>query len=337
MHQNVLGNSQDWNNTLSPTKNTKMIFRLSPPWNHPGVVISIVVAIVVISILLVAIASCMYLITRKCKANHWEKLKEKDEEEKVSLLESKPLTANHKPSYKNIISYLETLKGQKYSRVPSIEEKKVNFVIPPLLTTKRTLQTECGKADRCYICRNNNNNKKDPLNKQLSSSSESVDVKMYHKRRGSTDVLDGKADHEGKICFSVKYDRVNEYLTVNVLKAAYLRPHGLKETADAYIAVEVSNGTKTDRRLTKVIRGTRNPEFNESFAFHVRPEDVGVKTLTLTACDYDRFSRKVPIGNVTLPLEEVDNITNDEDGNDRDEVWYDLEKQVQVSEKLVYM
>ncbi len=58
---------------------------------------------------------------------------------------------------------------------------------------------------------------------------------------------------------------------------------------------------------TKVHRKTLNPVFNESFVFkNIQYGDLSGRTLTFAIYDFDRFSRHDQIGEVHVPLGQVD-------------------------------
>lgn len=53
-------------------------------------------------------------------------------------------------------------------------------------------------------------------------------------------------------------------------------------------------------------RKTLNPVFNETFNFKVAYNDILTKTLIFSVYDFDRFSKHDQIGEIRLPMNQVD-------------------------------
>merc|ERR1712117_1010766 len=76
-------------------------------------------------------------------------------------------------------------------------------------------------------------------------------------------------------------------------------------TSDPYVKVYLLPDRKR-KQETKVHRKTLNPVFNETFKFEVPYGDVMGKTLVFAVYDYDRFSKNDAIGELKLPVCQMD-------------------------------
>ncbi len=110
----------------------------------------------------------------------------------------------------------------------------------------------------------------------------------------------------GKLEFTLDYDFQKQELTVGVLQASELPAMDMGGTSDPYVKVYIMPDKKK-KFETKVHRKTLNPVFNETFVFKsLAYGDISGKTLTFAIYDFDRFSRHDQIGEVQIPLGQVD-------------------------------
>lgn len=110
----------------------------------------------------------------------------------------------------------------------------------------------------------------------------------------------------GKLEFSLDYDFQKQELTVGVLQATELPAMDMGGTSDPYVKVYIMP-EKKKKFETKVHRKTLNPVFNETFIFkNLAYGDISGKTLVFAIYDFDRFSRHDQIGEVHVPLGQVD-------------------------------
>ncbi|ESO12606.1 synaptotagmin 7d [Helobdella robusta] len=110
----------------------------------------------------------------------------------------------------------------------------------------------------------------------------------------------------GRIQFSVSYDFDASTLTVKIIKAEDLAAKDLSGTSDPYVKIMLLPDKK-HTMTTNIKRKNLNPRWNEVFAFEGFPyHKVATRTLYLLVLDYDRFSRDDPIGEVCLPLNDLD-------------------------------
>jgi len=109
----------------------------------------------------------------------------------------------------------------------------------------------------------------------------------------------------GKLQFSLDYDFQQNNLTVGVVQAADLPGMDMSGTSDPYVKVYMLPDKKK-KYETKVHRKTLNPVFNETFNFKIPYNEIGSKILVLAVYDFDRFSRHDIIGELRVPMNQVD-------------------------------
>jgi len=109
----------------------------------------------------------------------------------------------------------------------------------------------------------------------------------------------------GSIKYKVEYDFMTSTLTVTVLEAKDLAAMDIGGTSDPYVKVYLLPD-KNKKYETKVHRKTLNPVFNESFKFLVPYGDVMGKTLVFAVFDFDRFTKNDEIGEVRVPVCNID-------------------------------
>ncbi|GLG94020.1 Uncharacterized protein GBIM_01318 [Gryllus bimaculatus] len=142
-------------------------------------------------------------------------------------------------------------------------------------------------------------------------------------------------ENVGQIHFSLEYDFQNTTLILRILMAKELPAKDISGTSDPYVRVTLLPDKK-HRLETKIKRRTLNPRWNETFYFegerrptptplrdseggngrahthtHTTPlcfpiQKLQSRVLHLHVFDYDRFSRDDSIGEVFLPLCQVD-------------------------------
>ncbi|XP_054745458.1 synaptotagmin-7-like [Anastrepha obliqua] len=114
------------------------------------------------------------------------------------------------------------------------------------------------------------------------------------------------SENVGQIHFSLEYDYQNTTLILKVLQGKELPAKDLSGTSDPYARVTLLPDKK-HRLETKIKRRTLNPRWNETFYFEGFPiQKLQSRVLHLHVFDYDRFSRDDSIGEVFLPLCQVD-------------------------------
>ncbi|XP_038214438.1 synaptotagmin 1-like isoform X3 [Zerene cesonia] len=110
----------------------------------------------------------------------------------------------------------------------------------------------------------------------------------------------------GKLQYKLEYDFNSNSLSVTVIQAEELPALDMGGTSDPYVKVYLLPDKKK-KFETKVHRKTLNPVFNETFVFKNVPyADAMNKTLVFAIFDFDRFSKHDQIGEVKVPLCQVD-------------------------------
>ncbi|XP_044734667.1 synaptotagmin 1 isoform X2 [Chrysoperla carnea] len=110
----------------------------------------------------------------------------------------------------------------------------------------------------------------------------------------------------GKLQYKLEYDFNSNSLSVTVLQAEELPALDMGGTSDPYVKVYLLPDKKK-KFETKVHRKTLNPVFNETFTFKGVPyADAMNKTLVFAIFDFDRFSKHDQIGEVKVPLCQID-------------------------------
>merc|ERR1712110_373546 len=115
-------------------------------------------------------------------------------------------------------------------------------------------------------------------------------------------------EYLGKLQYELKYDFNTQTLVVKVVQAVDLPAMDMGGVSDPYVKVFLIPETKGMKKFeTKVHRKTLNPFFNETFLFKNIPyADTFDKTLMFTIFDYDRFSKHDRIGEIKIPLCQID-------------------------------
>ncbi|XP_076312554.1 synaptotagmin-7-like isoform X2 [Tachypleus tridentatus] len=110
----------------------------------------------------------------------------------------------------------------------------------------------------------------------------------------------------GYIQFSLEYNFPNSTLILKILQARHLPAKDIIGTSDPYVRVFLLPDKK-HKLETKVKHRTLNPRWNETFYFEGFPlYKLQRSILYFHVFDYDRFSRDDPIGDVYVPLSQVD-------------------------------
>ncbi|XP_035662798.1 synaptotagmin-7-like isoform X3 [Branchiostoma floridae] len=110
----------------------------------------------------------------------------------------------------------------------------------------------------------------------------------------------------GRIQFSMSYNFDTMTLVLHIKRAVELPAKDFSGTSDPFVKICLLPDKK-NKMETKVKRRNLNPHWNETFQFEGFPYDkLQHRVLYLQVFDYDRFSRNDPIGEVHLPLCEVD-------------------------------
>ncbi|XP_047999621.1 synaptotagmin 1 isoform X2 [Leguminivora glycinivorella] len=169
---------------------------------------------------------------------------------------------------------------------------------------------------RCFRKRRSKDGKKgmkgvvDLKSVQLIGSAykEKPDMEELTENAEEPDDGDSKKEEQklGKLLYKLEYDFNSNSLSVTVIKAEDLPALDMGGTSDPYVKVYLLPDKKK-KFETKVHRKTLSPVFNETFVFKSVPyADAMNKTLVFAIFDFDRFSKHDQIGEVKVPLCQVD-------------------------------
>ncbi|XP_026493741.1 synaptotagmin 1 isoform X4 [Vanessa tameamea] len=168
---------------------------------------------------------------------------------------------------------------------------------------------------RCFRKRRSKDGKKgmkgvDFKSVQLLGSAykEKPDMEELTDNAEEPDDGDSKKEEQklGKLQYKLEYDFNSNSLSVTVIQAEELPALDMGGTSDPYVKVYLLPDKKK-KFETKVHRKTLNPVFNETFVFKNVPyADAMNKTLVFAIFDFDRFSKHDQIGEVKVPLCQVD-------------------------------
>ncbi|KAK2581887.1 hypothetical protein KPH14_002348 [Odynerus spinipes] len=110
----------------------------------------------------------------------------------------------------------------------------------------------------------------------------------------------------GRLQYKLEYDFNSNSLAVTVIQAEELPALDMGGTSDPYVKVYLLPDKKK-KFETKVHRKTLSPVFDETFTFKNVPYAEAMnKTLVFAIFDFDRFSKHDQIGEVKVPLCQVD-------------------------------
>ncbi|XP_015262678.1 PREDICTED: synaptotagmin-A-like, partial [Gekko japonicus] len=112
-------------------------------------------------------------------------------------------------------------------------------------------------------------------------------------------------EKRGQLQYSLEYDFRSQELKVGVKQAADLKAMDSGGTSDPYVIVYLTSDMRK-KYETKVYRKTLNPVFNDSFVFQIPQAEVAESTLVMQVYDFNRFSKHDIIGEMRLPLGDVD-------------------------------
>jgi len=127
---------------------------------------------------------------------------------------------------------------------------------------------------------------------------------MRPRQRSVASIEENPENPLGSLHFSVEFNLETCLLTVYLIEAENIVAREFSGTADPYCKVRLLPDTRTQLQ-SKIHRKTTDPIFDEEFIFEVDPDNVSGATLELLLFDYDQFSRHECIGQILLPLEDI--------------------------------
>ncbi|XP_032228441.1 synaptotagmin-C [Nematostella vectensis] len=155
----------------------------------------------------------------------------------------------------------------------------------------------------------------------LQPNTDQLEPRLYETRDDNDNHVGGSPFMgPSRLCFSLNYSHYNEKLQVKLIRATRLTPKGNNVVATPYVKMCLLPDRKRKLQSTRRHRNS-NPAFNEDFVFSVPAEELRMRTLKFTVCDFDRFSRQQVIGHVHFQLDCIDNLISP-DGTG--EIWVDI-------------
>lgn len=153
----------------------------------------------------------------------------------------------------------------------------------------------------CCCCKKKKGKSKERIN--LGSVNGTTTASLVQPDMDDLDHRDSK--EKGSLQYALEYNFLKQELMVSVKEARDLMAMDSSGTSDPYAVVYLTSDIKK-KFETKVHRKTLNPVFNESFIFPLPKESKANSTLVIRIFDFNRFSKHDVIGELRLPLEDMD-------------------------------
>ncbi|XP_030046186.1 double C2-like domain-containing protein beta [Microcaecilia unicolor] len=111
----------------------------------------------------------------------------------------------------------------------------------------------------------------------------------------------------GTLEFSLLFDEKMNALHCSIYQAKGLKSMDSNGSSDPYVKANLLPGaSKANKLRTKTLRNTLHPVWNETLTYYgITKEDMVRKTLRLSVCDEDKFSRNESIGEIRVPLKKL--------------------------------
>lgn len=140
---------------------------------------------------------------------------------------------------------------------------------------------------------------------KVQPESENLTTNMEQNEVEQKDEPPKEQEKLGRLQYKLDFDFNTNILTVGIIQAEDLPACDAGGTSDPYVKVYLLPDKKK-KFETKVHRKTLNPVFNETFTFKVPYNDILTKTLIFSVYDFDRFSKHDQIGEIRLPMNQID-------------------------------
>lgn len=152
-----------------------------------------------------------------------------------------------------------------------------------------------------------------------------IHLEDLEKNLYDDDAKDNTRNHEniGCIGFSLHYSYHRQELCVRLIAATDIKSHFLKGTANPYVKLTLLP-EKSPKYFTRVHRNTLNPVFNETFLFPAKLFEIEERILKITLWDYDKYSRKIKIGEIKYPVKESNITSSISDDVTTKDLWLSL-------------
>ncbi|GIY90897.1 rabphilin-3A [Caerostris darwini] len=106
--------------------------------------------------------------------------------------------------------------------------------------------------------------------------------------------------------FSLLFDAHNQVLHCTIYRAKGLRPTDIDGLADPFVRLQLQPlQNKSDKKRTRTVHKTLNPEFNEALSFFgISDYDIAKRTLRMTVMDEDTHCNE-PMGEIRVALKRL--------------------------------
>ncbi|XP_033101651.1 synaptotagmin-7-like isoform X1 [Anneissia japonica] len=119
-------------------------------------------------------------------------------------------------------------------------------------------------------------------------------------------LMEDQEESLGRIQFSLHYNFTEQTLILKIIRAQDLPAKDLSGTSDPFVKILLLPNKKS-KMETKVKKKKLNPTWHETFLFEGFPYNkLQERILHLQVLDYDKFSRNDAIGEVNIPLCDVE-------------------------------
>uniref|UniRef100_A0A7N9AKM7 Synaptotagmin 8 n=1 Tax=Mastacembelus armatus TaxID=205130 RepID=A0A7N9AKM7_9TELE len=170
-------------------------------------------------------------------------------------------------------------------------------------------------------------------NKKKQKKKERVSLKALNGKTSTALVQPDVGDvdygatkkQRGKLLYSLEYNAALTELMVGIKQANSLLSADLGGSSDPYVKVYILPD-KNKTCETKVFKNTLNPAFNEQFPFQITKASLLKSTVVMQVFDFNRFTKHEIIGELRMPLGEVD-------WNHVIEEWKDLAEPAKFEEE----
>ncbi|XP_063878744.1 synaptotagmin-7-like isoform X2 [Scylla paramamosain] len=258
------------------------------------------------------LSACCLWLRKHCPVIPWEDGDDEEESPK------RPLTPKSKqePEQQQQQQQQQPVSLQEQQRSPSFDQSRYSLssTCSDLSVTsedpQNTSHPRATKSSSLTSCTRNLSTRARSLS--VVSGASILRSKMAFFQNRSLSLVDMYIDtsepteNVGQIQFSMEYNFNEMTLILRIMQAKELPAKDLSGTSDPYVRVTLLPDKK-HKLETKIKRRTLHPKWHETFYFEGFPiQKLQSRVLHLHVFDYDRFSRDDSIGEVHIPLCQVD-------------------------------
>lgn len=210
------------------------------------------------------------------------------------------------------------------TKAPEIKVNAIEFTVPTKKTKHRVFEgKEYGDESLALIKTQERRGSGHSTASEVPSEAEEGGIKTaYGLLRPDLYISDSESTqdeeeyppmHIGRVWFRLEYDCETENLLVTLIKVKYLAARQQRgslsmsgsSTCDPFVRIYLLPDEKRYLQ-SKMKKKTRNPTFNQTFAFSMSYAMLCERTLRFTVFDVDRFMRQTVIGHALYSLDKLD-------------------------------